>query len=356
MNPLETVRYELSQHTPRNPADCDVVLDAMASAIALHGEAGIDFATRLVNRLDPAGERPHTFGITPAETALRIGDVAIDPEADRKDAFGSLATIAVMNMVYNPSTSHHAGAVGSVGREALEQIRTSGTGSEFYDLVGSIVALPPVDPEDLAITLVDLPAMVEAKLRPALPENEGAEIPTASLEATEQPRSYMGEKTALPVQEITLNSDASRLRWLDKPLAELEELSAWPVIHDGAVIALLADLTPYHKKINSLMQDLEQHIIYQQFLTRLTATIIRHHLNPSSISRLSADAEKIPTYYSSNPGARNNNVTRAYFTNIGVTPDGTRILGLMAAARTKAGQAAIFNVIANHGLSSRSNA
>lgn len=341
--PLEIVQQLITDYTPRCPADTDVIFDAIASAIASQGEVGLDFAQNLVSSLDEQDSERRAFTTKPARIANNIGEAAFDITLDRFTRMGCLATIAAMSLVHAPLSVDPLRAAGSAGHEVLRNMHdlTRRQGGSLLEFIIGLTEQSPVDPAALAYDLAGLPAKVGEKLDEK--PTEEAQI-VAQTYAPGEKQKVLGDEQSISMEGVTLSKNTKRISWLDEPLRDKSELFVRPIAHDGQIKGYLADLTRYNPTLAKLMHSLQNHEVYEQFRTRLSITLVRFFINPSTVKRIPEACQVIPTYYSWNPSS-NENITRGYFAHLGKAADGKPLLGLLAAVRTKKGELQALNII-----------
>ena len=332
---LSVLREQIYVHTDRKPDGEPAVLGSMATALAAHGEAGLDFARRLVGSLHGDSEtRPINLGV--ASFAEQLTEDAADPGNFPAIRAGSLAVLAAMSMIYHPTDGDPHRTVGAVGREMLLRLRGTGRASDLHAFLDAALDTEPVDPYDLAVDLAELPYIIEEKLGDSTPARTGR-----SDEHQPGPAAEVEEVVELDLRDIELNDDSRLIDWLDPSLDEIKTIAATPIMRDGRREAYLVDLTAYNHDIAAVAEELRGHSVYPRFQERLLMTIMQYLKNPAQIPRLLL--AELPTYYSKNVGA-GDRLTRGYFATIGRVGD-LRVVALLAAARGKDNELSVLGVL-----------
>lgn len=352
-SPFEAVRQELWQHTDRNPIDT-----AAITALIYHTLVPLDdakpFIEKLINHLDPYAQE--SLGANAAETLEGLTDMVKDPDVARQRRWGALSLLGALGTVHSPALTeahpleivrNHREQVGAhVARNALINISsTPELHEDFRNAASGLLLHTDYPPEDAAVQLHDVLATLETK---SAPDTHQIAQPPAGDVANEKQGSRIGEPYHAKLVGISsdMTDKFSKMDWLTLDESGVPAIDSVmrDLYHDGKKVALLADLTGGHHTLSSLMQDLlNDPKQSRQFWPQLAATIVHYLENGRGKRLLTA---KVMAFTMSNKGS-NEDIVRAYFTPLGRREDGTRIIALIAACRTKGNQERVLRLLTN---------
>lgn len=358
--PLEALCVSFERHTDRRP-DYDALVGDMSVALDTVTErpAGVqvdrnELIDKLVGHFDTQQSNPirtHTL-----EAISRIGELAVDVDANRQQRWGAIAFLGLLAMSFRVESAVDADKVNPqearqqlislAARDSLMRIVLRTDTSRDFDtqqanLAAELLKHSGMHPEQVGVDLMGL----ELPTKDAVLQVKVTEVHRLK---DSQEKIPMGAFIDAPVlanldlSDSDITEKLSKMDWIKERFDFENPLNSYPVYHDGQLIAILYDLTVGNTKFENIFEELKNNHHAPNFWSNLAATIVsivQHHMG-DTVTR----AKVTPIYVAKRQGA-NEHVTRAYFTPLGSSEDGTRRFGLIAAHRTKKSQQQILRVI-----------